>query len=182
MMIVEIAGHLGADPEVRFTPSGQKVVSFRIAANTRKGGKDETAWWRVTIWGDRFDKMLPYLKKGSAVIVIGEMQKPEIWNDKEGRPQVSLDVTADIIRFSPFGRTDRPEQGQGNQQNQGSTQYQQHNNQYQAQNQAQNQAQSQQPYNAYNETAAYGSNQNSLSSHGSAAHSNAHEEDEPLPF
>lgn len=109
MIIIEIAGHLGADPETRFTPNGQKVTTLRIATNTRKSGKDETVWWRVTIWGERFDKMMPYLKKGSAVIVIGEMGKPEVYTDKEGRPQVSLDLTAEIIRFSPFGKSERSE-------------------------------------------------------------------------
>jgi len=107
MIIIEIAGHLGADPEVRFTPGGQKVTTLRVATNTRKSGKDETVWWRVTIWGERFDKMMPYIKKGSALIVIGEMGKPEIYTDKEGRPQVSLDLTAEMIRFSPFGKTER---------------------------------------------------------------------------
>lgn len=110
MIIIEIAGHLGADPEVRFTPSGQKVTTFRVATNIRKSGKDETVWWRVTVWGERFDKMMPYLKKGSAVIVIGEMSKPEIYTDKEGRNQVSLDITAEMIRFSPFGKSDRSNQ------------------------------------------------------------------------
>lgn len=119
MIIIQIAGHLGADPETRFTPSGQKVTTMRVATNVRKGGKDETVWWRVTIWGDRFDKMLTYLKKGSAVIVVGEMGKPEIYTDKEGRPQVSMDLTAEMIRFSPFGKTERTGTGQ-EQQAQGS--------------------------------------------------------------
>ena len=35
------------------------------------------------------------------------MGKPEVYTDKEGRQQVSLDVTAEMIRFSPFGRTDK---------------------------------------------------------------------------
>ncbi|MDF2549257.1 MAG: Single-stranded DNA-binding protein [Chlamydiales bacterium] len=112
MIIIEIAGHLGSDPESRFTPNGQKVTTFRVATNVRKGGKDETVWWRVTIWGDRFDRMMTYLKKGSAVIVVGDMNKPEIYNDKEGHPQISLEVTAEMIRFSPFGKSDRPEGGQ----------------------------------------------------------------------
>jgi len=101
-----IAGHLGADPETRFTSSGQKVTTLRIASNTRKGGKDETVWWKVTIWGDQFDKILPYFKKGSSIIVTGELAKPEIFTDKEGHPQVSLNVTAHSISFSPFGKSD----------------------------------------------------------------------------
>lgn len=108
MNFIQIAGHLGADPETRFTPSGQKVTTFRVATNIRKNNKDETVWYRVTVWGDRFDKMIAYLKKGSAVIAVGEL-KPEIYIDKEGRPQLSLEVTAEFIRFSPFGRTDRAE-------------------------------------------------------------------------
>lgn len=107
MAIIHIAGHLGADAESRVTPSGQKVLTLRIASNIRKGGKDETVWFRVTVWGDRYDKMVPYLKKGAAVMVVGRLDKPEIYTDKEGRPQVSLNVTAEIVEFSPFGKSDK---------------------------------------------------------------------------
>ena len=44
------------------------------------------------------------MKKGSAVIVIGEMQKPEIYTSRDGQPQVSVNMTAEIIKFSPFGK------------------------------------------------------------------------------
>jgi single-strand DNA-binding protein len=103
---VTIAGNLGADPEVRFTPSGQKVTTFRVAARVRRSSKDkdETIWWRVTVWGEQFDKLIGYLKKGSAVVVVGDMSKPEIYNDREGKPQVSMNLTAFSISFSPFGR------------------------------------------------------------------------------
>lgn len=105
-----LAGNLGAEPEVRFTNNGNKVTVLRIACNTRRGGKDETTWWRVTIWGEQFDKFISFLKKGSSVIVHGEMAKPEIYNDKNGVPQVSLNLTASHIAFSPFGKPDRPQQ------------------------------------------------------------------------
>jgi single-strand DNA-binding protein len=101
-----IAGHLGADPEVRFTSSGQKVTTLRVAARARRSGKDETIWWRVTIWGEQFDKMIPYFKKGSSIIVMGELNKPEIFTDRDGKPQVSMSLTAYNISFSPFGRPD----------------------------------------------------------------------------
>lgn len=105
MNLIHIAGHLGDDPEERFTPGGQKVINFRVAVKSRRRGEESTTWYRVTIWGDRFDKMLPHLKKGSAVIVVGELQKPEVYTDREGKPQVSLEITAEVIRFSPFGRS-----------------------------------------------------------------------------
>lgn len=102
-----VAGHLGSDPEERRTPSGQKVTTLRVAARVRKGGKDETIWWRVTIWGEQFDKIIPYFKKGSPIIVQGEIDKPEIFTNREGKPQVSMGITAFNVSFSPFGRTDQ---------------------------------------------------------------------------
>lgn len=102
-----IAGHLGADPEVRFTSSGQKVTTLRVACNSRKSGKEETIWWKVTIWGEQFDKIVPYFKKGSPIMVAGDLSKPEIFTDRDGKPQISLNITASNVMFSPFGKTDQ---------------------------------------------------------------------------
>lgn len=107
MNLVEIAGFLGADAEERFTATGKRVINLRVATRTRQGGRDETIWWRVNIWGDRFDKMVPYLKKGTGIIIVGEMSSPQTYLSKDGTPQVSLTLNAEIIKFSPFGRTDR---------------------------------------------------------------------------
>lgn len=112
MNIIQIAGHLGSDVETRFTPDGQKVSTMRVATNVRRKGKEETVWWRVTLWGDRFDKLLPYLKKGSAVIVVGEFTSADIYVDRNGKQQVALEIRAEFIRFSPFGRGDRTGQEQ----------------------------------------------------------------------
>lgn len=112
MNFINIAGNLGADPEVRFTSSGKKVTTLRVATKARKGGNDETIWWRVTIWGEQFDKLVSFLKKGSSVVVFGEMQKPEIFNDRDGKPQVSMEITAAMLQFSPFGKSEREGSGQ----------------------------------------------------------------------
>lgn len=105
MNTITVAGHLGADPEVRYTSSNQKVTSFSLAVRSRKSKDQEnTIWFRITLWGEQFDKMVPHLKKGSALIVIGELQKPEIFTDREGKPQVSTGITASSLYFSPFGR------------------------------------------------------------------------------
>jgi len=102
-----IAGHLGADPEVRYTSSGKKITMLRVATRVRRGGKDETIWWGVFILGEQYDKMIPYLKKGSPIMVAGEIDKPKIFTDREGQPQVSLSITATSIHFSPFGRPEK---------------------------------------------------------------------------
>jgi single-strand DNA-binding protein len=108
-----IAGHLGSDPETRFTPSGKKVTSLRVACKSRKNGKDETMWWRVTVWGDSYDKILPYFKKGSSIVVCGEMTPPEMYKSKDGETRFSLALTANHIAFSPFGKTKSSEEGGG---------------------------------------------------------------------
>lgn len=113
MNLLQIAGYLGDDPEERYTPSGKKVVSLRVAARIRHNGRDDTLWWRVSVWGDRYDKMIPHLKKGSSVIVLGEMGKPEVYVSKEGEKRVSLTMTADILRFSPFGGRSEGAGGRG---------------------------------------------------------------------
>ncbi len=116
MQQVIIAGHVGADPESRVTPSGQKVVNIRLAVNIRKQGKEETVWWRVAVFGDRFDKMLQYVKKGSSLIAIGSMNAPRTYQDKEGATQVSIEMNADSIHFSPFGKSNserQPQQQEG---------------------------------------------------------------------
>lgn len=108
MNLIHIAGHLGADPETRFTSSGKKVTTLRVATRTRVKGNDDTIWWRVTIWDDRFEKMMPHFKKGSGIVVVGELHKPEIFNDREGKSQISMEITAVHIQFSPFGK---PQEG-----------------------------------------------------------------------
>lgn len=113
---VTVAGHLGADPEVRFTSGGQKVTSMRVAARSRKSGKDETIWWRVTLWGEQFDKIMTYFKKGSSAVVIGEMSPPEMYTDRNGNTQISMNLTAFHLGFSPFGKSDSSQGGGGNQQ------------------------------------------------------------------
>lgn len=112
MNIIQVMGNLGSDPETRYTPNGQKVTTFRIASNSKKAGKDITNWFRVTVWGDKFDKMISYLKKGSSVLVMGELHKPEIYNSRDNQPQVSLEITAEIIKFLPGrGTGERTEGG-----------------------------------------------------------------------
>jgi single-strand DNA-binding protein len=162
MFFVQVAGNLGKDPETRFTPSGQKVTTFSIACNQRKGQQDITTWVRITVWGDRFDKFISFLKKGSSVIVSGKMNPPNMYTDKEGKTQCSFEVTAEMLEFSPFGKPQEAAQGQT--QNQQSS-HDSYNDESQFQ-------QSKQPY---------GGNAYAGKSQGTSHNSNASEED-ALPF
>ncbi len=113
MNLIHIAGHLGADPEEgRFTSGGQKVRTLRVATRSRRSGQDKTIWWKVTIWGEQFDRMLPHFKKGSPIYIVGDYQESEIYTDRNGKPQVSNNMVAISIHFSPFGRSDKNDQQQ----------------------------------------------------------------------
>lgn len=120
MNLLHIMGYLGADPEMRYTPSGQKVTTLRVGTKTRKGGQEETIWWRITVWGDQFDKMLTYFKKGKPIYIVAEMNKLDIYQDKSGQPQISYEATARSLHFPPFSdRSENEQQGPGPQQSAG---------------------------------------------------------------
>lgn len=113
MILMHIMGYLGADPETRYTPSGQKVTTLRVATKSRKGGQEETIWWRITVWGDQFDKMLTHFKKGRGIYIVAEMQKLEIYQDKSGQPQISYEATARSLHFPPFNDKNEAEHNAG---------------------------------------------------------------------
>lgn len=115
MNAVYLVGRLGKDPETRFTPTGAKVTSFSFACNGRKG---KTVWWKVTLWGEQYDKMLAHVKKGSALIIQGELNEPQTYTDREGKVQVSLEVTANHLAFVP-GKAEGPASEGGKQSQQG---------------------------------------------------------------
>jgi single-strand DNA-binding protein len=108
---ITLVGNLGRDPEMRYTPSGVPVASFSVATSKRYQSQDgqwqeKTIWFRVTAWRKTAETVSQYLTKGSKVLIIGELEEPRPWTDKEGNTQVSLEVTAQTIRFlSPRGET-----------------------------------------------------------------------------
>src|SRR6266436_4860876 len=60
MITIFTSGNVGADAELQVTPKGKAVANFRLGARNRKG---ETEWLRCQLWGDRAEKLCPFLKK-----------------------------------------------------------------------------------------------------------------------
>ena len=101
---ITIVGNLGNDPEMRYTASGVPVTSFSVATNRRWTSQDgqrqeKTIWFRVTAWRKLAELASQYLTKGQKVLVIGEIEEPSTWVDRDGNHRVSLEVTARDIRF-----------------------------------------------------------------------------------
>ncbi|MGO8971273.1 MAG: single-stranded DNA-binding protein [Myxococcaceae bacterium] len=100
---VILVGNLGADPEVRFTPSGQAVANFRIATSenwTDKAGQkqERTEWHRIVVWGKLGELCGEYLAKGRQCFVEGRLQTRE-WTDKENKKNYTTEVVASNVVF-----------------------------------------------------------------------------------
>jgi single-strand DNA-binding protein len=106
---VQMTGRLGADPEMRFTPQGHAVTTFRVASNrswrTPDGeSHEDTEWFRVVAWNKLAEICNQWLSKGSRVYVEGRMQTRQ-WQDQEGQTRYLSEVVAnDMIILS--GRRD----------------------------------------------------------------------------
>jgi single-strand DNA-binding protein len=113
-----LVGNLGRDPEMRYTPQGTPVTSLSVATsrryNTADGQpKEETVWFRVSVWGKQAETVNQYLTKGRKVLVEGELVGdenggPRIWTDKEGKPRASFEVRAITVRFIDSKRDGAP--------------------------------------------------------------------------
>jgi single-strand DNA-binding protein len=106
---VILAGNLGRDPEMRYTPSGTAVTNFSIAVDdsfTSKEGErvKRTIWFRVTAWGKQAENCNQYLCKGRKVLVEGrlvadEKGAPRTFERRDGTAGAAFEVTAGTVRF-----------------------------------------------------------------------------------
>jgi len=95
---VLIIGHLGRDPEMRYTPSGRPVTTFSVATsrnwNTSDGERrTETEWFNIVAWGNLAEICNQYLLKGQQVYVEGRLQSRN-WEDSEGKRHTSVEIVA----------------------------------------------------------------------------------------
>jgi single-strand DNA-binding protein len=93
---ISFAGRLAADAEVKFTPGGDPLCSFRVASDVGYGEKKSTNWFACQLWGKRAESLAPHLTKGQQVTVWGTLQLRE-WTNKDGAKQLSPDVRVDDV-------------------------------------------------------------------------------------
>ena len=103
---VILVGNLGADPELKYTPSSRALCNLRIATIEvfkDKGGQrqEKTEWHRVTVWGDQAENCSKYLAKGRSVYIEGRLQTRSY--DKDGQKHYATDVVADRVVFLGSG-------------------------------------------------------------------------------
>ena len=100
---VMMIGNVGTDPEMRFTPNGHPVTSFRIAIgrmyNTPEGEKkQETDWFTVVTWGKQAESCNQFLTKGRKVYVEGSLRSRN-WESQDGQKRSKTEVIANRVIF-----------------------------------------------------------------------------------
>ena len=94
-------GHLGKNPELKYTADGVAVCEFSLACNGYKG---ETSWIYVIVWRGLAETVAAHLTKGKKVAVVGELQIQEY--EKDGQKRTSVKVQATSIEFlTPKGES-----------------------------------------------------------------------------
>jgi single-strand DNA-binding protein len=101
---VILIGHLGRDPELRYTQSGSPVASLNVATTRKWRNKqtnemvEETEWHRISVFGQSAEHCNNYLSKGRQVYVEGRL-RTRSYDDKDGVKKYSTEIIADVVQF-----------------------------------------------------------------------------------
>lgn len=93
-----IIGNITSNPEMRGTPAGHNVCSFGVAVNDRRGGQDNTTFFRVSAWNKLGESCMTYLQKGKKVMVCGSVSARG-YSKSDGTVGVSLEINANEVEF-----------------------------------------------------------------------------------
>lgn len=108
--IVALMGRLVYDPELRTTPSGTNVCSFRIAVDrsfTRQGEERKADFIDVTAWRQTAEFVSKYFQKGSMIAIEGSLQTRQ-YQDKNGNNRTATEVLASQVSFCGGKTAEKP--------------------------------------------------------------------------
>lgn len=100
---VMIIGNVGTDPEMRFTPNGNPVTTFRIATSrsytTPEGERrQETEWFTVVTWNKLAESCNQFLTKGKRAYIEGRL-RTHSWEGQDGQRRSRVEIVADRVLF-----------------------------------------------------------------------------------
>lgn len=115
---VQIIGNLGADPEMKYLPSGSAVTNFSVATTDKWKDKtsgeqqERTEWHRVSFFGRPAEVITEYMRKGSSIYVEGSLQTRK-WQDKDGNDRYTTEIKGRDFQFLGGGQQGGGEQRSG---------------------------------------------------------------------
>lgn len=95
---ITIVGNLGADPEMRYLPGGDPVTTFTVAVNRKRKDESETDWYRVACYRKQAEIADQYLRKGSQVLVDGQLSIRE-YTASDGIERTSVEINCDQFQM-----------------------------------------------------------------------------------
>lgn len=100
---VILVGNLTEDPQLKATPSGVAVVSFRIAVGRRfkTEGQPEADYFTIVAWRNTAEFIGRHFGKGDSILVCGQLQQ-RAYTDKEGNSRSVVEVVADEVSFAGY--------------------------------------------------------------------------------
>lgn len=100
MNSIVVAGRIGNDSELRYTPGGTAVANFSVAVDKQKknGEKQQPLWLKVTLWGKLAESLNQYLTKGSIVAIQGELEVKQ-YEKRDGGAGTSVEINARQVRL-----------------------------------------------------------------------------------
>ena len=107
MATMVLTGRLGRDAELKDF-NGKKCLKFSVPYDVGWGTSKQTVWVSCSMWGDRGDKLVQYLKKGTLVEVVGV---PSVRAYEKDGPKASLDLNVSDLKL--HGGGDKPKQSGG---------------------------------------------------------------------
>ena len=101
--MTQIIGHLGRDPDVRYTAEGSAVAHLAVATNETWKDKDgerqeRTEWHRVVLFGKVAEITAQFLKKGSLVYLQGRLQTRK-WAGEDGQDRYTTEILAERMKM-----------------------------------------------------------------------------------
>jgi len=110
---ISVIGNIGKEPEMKYTAGGRAITEFSVAVShsvknqsTGEWEDGDTNWFRVSVWGDRAERVAEQRQKGDRVLVEGRFKARE-FERKDGTTGYSLEITADdVIPFMSKGSED----------------------------------------------------------------------------
>lgn len=100
---VILVGNLTEDPQIKATPTGVAVVSFRIAVSRRfkTEGQPDADYFTIVAWRNTAEFIGKHFGKGDSILVCGQLQQ-RAYTDKEGNSRSVVEVVADEVSFAGY--------------------------------------------------------------------------------
>lgn len=102
MQKIIVMGFVGSEVEERFTADGKRIRTFPLGINVYKKGEKFTVWYRINCWEGIGLNVLPFLRKGLVITVIGDINPPTTYQTQKGDIKIHMPITCNSISLVPL--------------------------------------------------------------------------------